>query len=92
MIGYFVSFLGITNPDAVWVKVISYIPFWTPTTMLMRIGTSSVAWWEITMSIVFMLIAIFFCTIISARIYRFGILMYGQKPGIGQLIKLARMQ
>jgi hypothetical protein len=28
----------------------------------------------------------------SARIYRFGILMYGQKPGLRQLIKLVRMQ
>jgi len=91
MVGYFVSFLGITNPDAVWVKVISYIPFWTPTTMLMRIGTSSVAWWEIALSIFIMLIAIFFCTTMSARIYRFGILMYGQKPGLGTLIKLVRM-
>jgi len=92
MVGYFVSFLGITSPDAVWVKVISYIPFWTPTTMLMRIGAGSVAWWEIALSIVIMLIAIFFCTIMSARIYRFGILMYGQKPGLGKLIKLVRMQ
>jgi len=92
MVGYFVSFLGITNPNAVWVKVISYIPFWTPTTMLMRIGTSSVAWWEIVLSTVIMLIAIFFCTTMSARIYRFGILMYGQKPGLGTLIKLVRMQ
>jgi ABC-2 type transport system permease protein len=92
MVGYFVSFVGISSPNAVWVKVISYIPFWTPTTMLMRIGTGSVAWWEIALSIVLMLIAIFFCTTISARIYRFGILMYGQKPGLGKLIKLVRMQ
>ena len=42
--------------------------------------------------IVFMLMATFLCTIISARIYRFGILMYGQKPGFRQLIKLVRMQ
>ena len=37
-------------------------------------------------------LACFFCTIMSARIYRFGILMYGQKPGLGTLIKLVRMQ
>lgn len=88
MIGYFVSFFGISSPDATWVKVISYIPFWTPTTMLMRVGVGSVAWWEIAITVVLMLLAIFICTAISARIYRFGVLMYGQKPGLGKLIKL----
>src|SRR6266851_2140509 len=38
VIGYVVSFFGVYTPDATWMKVISYIPFWTPTTMLVRIG------------------------------------------------------
>jgi ABC-2 type transport system permease protein len=71
--------------------VISYIPFWTPT-MLMRFGVSSVAWWEITITVVLMIMAIFVCTAISARIYRFGMLMYGQKPGLGKMIRLVRMK
>jgi ABC-2 type transport system permease protein len=72
--------------------VISYIPFWTPTTMLMRVGVGSVAWWEILLTVVQMIMAIFICTAISARIYRFGVLMYGQKPGLGKLIRLVRMK
>ncbi len=90
MVGYIVSFIGIYNPDATWVKVISYIPFWTPTTMLMRIGAGNVAWWEIALTIVLMIIAIFICALISARIYRYGILLYGQRPNLGQLVKLVR--
>jgi ABC-2 type transport system permease protein len=90
MVGYLVSFIGISSPDAAWVKVISYIPFWTPTTMLMRIGTGAVAWWEIALTIALMLVAIFLCAVISARIYRYGVLMYGQKPGLRQLFKLVR--
>jgi len=89
-VGYLVSFAGIYSPDAAWVKVISYIPFWTPTTMLMRIGIGAVAWWEIVMTIALMLVAIYLCAVISARIYRYGILMYGQKPGLRQLLKLVR--
>ena len=41
--GYIVSFFGIYMPDAIWIKVISYVPFWTPTTMLVRIATGGVA-------------------------------------------------
>ncbi len=91
MIGYFVSFFGIYNPDATWVKVVSYIPFWTPTTMLMRIGVGSATWWEIVLTIVIMIVSIFLCAIIAARIYRYGVLMYGQKPSMRQLFKIARM-
>ena len=90
MVGYISSFFAISSPDATWVKVISYVPFWTPTTMLMRIGVGAVAPWEIVLTIVLMIIAIFICALISARIYRFGILLYGQKPGLRQLVKLVR--
>lgn len=90
LIGYLVSFVGLSNPDAAWVKVISYIPFWTPTTMLMRIGMGIVAWWEIALTVGLMLAAISLCAVISARIYRFGVLMYGQKPGLRQLVRLVR--
>ncbi|MFL5703534.1 MAG: ABC transporter permease [Ktedonobacteraceae bacterium] len=91
-IGYIVSFFGIYTPDATWMKVISYVPFWTPTTMLVRIGVNGVAGWEIAMTIALMIVAIFACAWISARIYRFGVLMYGQRPGLGQLAKLVRMK
>jgi ABC-2 type transport system permease protein len=92
MVGYIASFVGISNPDATWVKVISYIPFWTPTTMLMRIGVGSATWWEIAITIVLMIVAIFVCAIIAARIYRYGVLMYGQKPSMLQLFKIARVK
>jgi ABC-2 type transport system permease protein len=92
VIGYVVSFFGVYTPDATWMKVISYIPFWTPTTMLVRIGANGVAWWEIPFTIVLMVVAIFVCALISARIYRYGVLMYGQRPGLGQLAKLVRMK
>jgi ABC-2 type transport system permease protein len=85
-----VSFFGIYNPDATWVKVISYVPFWTPTTMLMRIGVGSATWWEIALTIVLMIVAIFVCAVIGARIYRLGVLMYGQRPGLRQLFKMVR--
>ena len=88
MVGYFVSFFGISNPNATWIRIISYVPFWTPTTMLMRVGAGPVAPWEIALTIVLMILAVIGCMFISARIYRFGVLMYGQKPGLGQLIRM----
>ncbi|MBE3561615.1 MAG: ABC transporter permease [Ktedonobacteraceae bacterium] len=92
MIGYMASFFGPAVGEATWIKVMSLVPFWTPTMMLMRLATGTVAWWEIALSVVLMLVASFFCALLAARIYRFGILMYGQKLKFSQFFKLARAQ
>lgn len=92
LVGYMVSFFGISTPDATWIKVISYIPFWSPTTMLMRIGVGAVAWWEILLTVLLMLVATALCAMLSARIYRLGVLMYGQKSALKQLLTLVHMK
>ena len=90
-IGYLLFFLGASSPNAPWTKVLSYLPFWTPTLMLVRIALGTVAWWEIVVTVALMLVAILACTWFAARLYRYGVLMYGQRPGLGHLLKLARM-
>ena len=90
-VGYLLFFLGATSPNAAWTKVLSYLPFWTPTLMLVRIALGTVAWWEIVVTIVLMLVAILACTWVAARLYRLGVLMYGQRPGLRQLVKMVRM-
>jgi ABC-2 type transport system permease protein len=89
--GYLLFFVTASSPNATLAKVLSYVPFWTPMLMLLRIARDAVAWWEIPLSIGWLLVAIFACTWFAARLYRLGVLMYGQRPGLGQLLKLARM-
>jgi ABC-2 type transport system permease protein len=90
MIGYLASAVGgVASADTVWMKVLSFVPFWTPTVMLMRIGGGSVAWWEVLVSILVMIVFIFLCAVLAARIYRFAVLMYGQRPSIRQLFRIA---
>lgn len=91
-VGYMASFIAIYIPDATWVKVMSHIPFWTPVLMVVRARVSTVAWWEIVVSAGLMVLTIIMCTWLAARIYRFGVLMYGQKPGLGSVVKLLRKQ
>jgi ABC-2 type transport system permease protein len=90
VIGYVVSFFGIYTPNALWFRIVSYVPFWTPTTMLVRVASGGASGWEIPLTVVLMGIAIVICTYIAGRIYRYGILMYGQRPGLGKLFKLVR--
>jgi len=91
-IGYLLFFLTVATPDTTLTKVLSYIPFWTPILMLMRLAVGTVAWWEIVVTVGLMLLTILACTWFAARLYRYGVLMYGQKPGLGRVMKLAFSQ
>ncbi|HLW02486.1 MAG TPA: ABC transporter permease [Ktedonobacterales bacterium] len=89
--GYLLFFLAVSAPDATWVRVLSYIPFWTPVLMLMRLAVGAVAWWEVVVTIALMLLAILAGIWFAARLYRLGVLLYGQRPGLAALVKLVRM-
>ena len=78
--GYVLFFFTVATPDATLTKVLSYIPFWTPIFMLMRLAVGTVAWWEIVITVALMLVTILACTWFAARLYRYGVLMYGQRP------------
>ena len=75
--GYVLFFFVVATPDATVTKVLSYIPFWTPILMLMRLALGTVAWWEIVVTVALMLVTILACTWFAARLYRYGVLMYG---------------
>jgi len=89
MAGYFVSIFSLSATDTLWVKILSFVPFFTPTLMLSRAGISELDWWEVPLSIVIMLVSIIVFTWLAGRIYRAGVLMYGQKANLGRLFKLA---
>jgi ABC-2 type transport system permease protein len=89
--GYLLFYVGVASPNAALTKVLSYVPFFTSELMMVRLALGTVAWWEIVVTIALMLVAILACTWFAARLYRYGVLMYGQRPGLGQLLKLVRM-
>lgn len=77
---FYIGIFSINNPDSLMLRIASYIPFFSPTTALVRIGLGSMPWWELIISIVLLLIAIIVCGWLSAKIYRTGVLMYGKRP------------
>jgi ABC-2 type transport system permease protein len=58
--------------------------------MLARLGLGTVAWWEVVVTILLMGASIAACAWVAARLYRYGVLMYGQKPGLRQLARIIR--
>ncbi|MBE6572874.1 MAG: ABC transporter permease [Ruminococcaceae bacterium] len=75
------------NVDNTLMKICSYIPFTSPMSMFTRIAMSTVAWYEIALSIVILIGSTVGIGILAAKIYRAGVLMYGTTPKITNIIK-----
>ncbi len=81
-----ISASAIFNPNSVLVEVLSFIPLTIPAIMLLKINVIDVPAVEI-LSTIFIMIASIYITILAAsKIFRIGILSYGKKPGIKELI------
>jgi ABC-2 type transport system permease protein len=77
----------ITNPSGTTARVISLIPFCTPLIMYLRISLATPPAWEIALSIVLMVATIYAVLWVASRIYRVGILMYGKKPNLPEILR-----
>ena len=67
--------------------ICSYIPFTSPMAMFTRICMSTVAWYEIAVSIAILIGSTIGIGILSAKIYRVGVLLYGMPPKLGTILK-----
>jgi ABC-2 type transport system permease protein len=77
----------IRAPNSTMARVVSLIPFCSPLLMNFRISLTQVPAWEIWLSIVLMSATIFAILWVSSRIYRVGILMYGKKPNLPEILR-----
>ena len=74
------------NADTPFNVFLSYIPFTAPMMMFTRAIISNVSTLEIILSIIVLIVSTYFIGWLSARIYRVGILMYGEKPNFIKLM------
>ena len=75
------------SPSAVWA---SLFPLTAPLLMFLRIAMGSAHWWEIALSIGLMVATTCGLLWACARIYRVGILMYGKRPTLPEILKWIR--
>ncbi|MDX8045700.1 ABC transporter permease [Gracilibacillus sp. S3-1-1] len=74
---FIISMMGISMPDTPLVVISSFIPFFAPMTMFLRVGLLDIPFWEVGLSIAILITTIAILAIIGAKIYRGGVLMYG---------------
>ena len=67
--------------------ICSYIPFTSPMAMFTRVCMSTVAWYEIAISIAILIGSTIGIGVLSAKIYRVGVLLYGMPPKFSTIMK-----
>ncbi|HTV09472.1 MAG TPA: ABC transporter permease [Candidatus Aquilonibacter sp.] len=82
-----VVFAIVTNPDGPLAKGISFFPFCTPLIMYMRFVVGKPGALQIGISIAELIVTIAIVLWFAARIYRVGILMYGKKPNLPEIMR-----
>lgn len=86
MLGMYGSFSLMNNPDGPLGFWLSIIPFTSPVAMIARIPFGVPAW-QIALSITLLLGTTIFMIFLAGKIYRVGILMYGNKATLKELWK-----
>ncbi len=73
--------------DSTLMKICSFVPFTSPMAMFTRIAMSTVPFYEIALSIAILILSTAGIGILSAKIYRVGVLLYGTTPKISSVLK-----
>ena len=89
MFAFFAGFYSVSNPDGPLAFWGSLIPFTSPIVMMVRLPFG-IPLWEKLLSLVLLYGTFVLISIFAAKIYRVGILMYGKKPSIKEMIKWVR--
>ena len=79
--------MGEGSVDNTLMRVCSYIPFTSPMAMFTRICMSTVPWYEIAISIAILVASTVGIGVLSAKIYRVGVLLYGMPPKMSNILK-----
>jgi ABC-2 type transport system permease protein len=77
----------VRTPDAPFVVWMSMVPFFAPVLMYARIVIQTPPAWQIALSLCLLIATIAGLLILCARIYRIGILIYGKRPNLPEILK-----
>jgi ABC-2 type transport system permease protein len=90
ILSFFYMFKAARAPNDPLVVALSLFPFSTPLVMYARIVLGAAPTWQIALSIALTATTVAGVIWLCARIYRVGVLMYGKKPNLPEIIKWIR--
>ncbi|MFZ0302685.1 MAG: ABC transporter permease [Terracidiphilus sp.] len=87
---FFILPFLLRNPSAPWVVFASIFPPTAPLVMLSRMGLIAVPAWQMALSVLLLVLSIWAVLWFASRLYRIGILMYGKRATLPELLRWLR--
>lgn len=87
----FLRFL-LQDPNSLLMQVLTYFPYTAPFIAMVRLTLVSVPPYEIVLSIAILVLSIAILTKLAARIFRMGMLTYGKRVGLADVLRFIRMK
>ena len=86
---WFMSLLILFPDNPVWV-VLTIFPVTAPVAALVRLGVSDIPAWQLAASIAVLGLSIIGALLLTSRVFRTYLLMYGKRPKFGEIIQSLR--
>ncbi len=90
IIAFMLMFAIMNSPESPLAVVLSLIPFFAPILMFFRISVNAAPSSQVLLSIVLLAATIWGLIWVAGRIFRIGILMYGKRPTLPEVMKWIR--
>ena len=90
MIGFFMMFTGLTDPENSVFRMGSLVPFTSPMVMPVRVAMTDVPIGEFLLSVALLILTVVLVTWAAAKIYSIGILSTGKKPTMAEVWRWLR--
>ncbi|MBD3374273.1 hypothetical protein GF406_04490 [candidate division KSB1 bacterium] len=90
LISFMFIFPTINNPDSPLSVTMSLIPLFSPILMFLRYSVGEAPMHQVGLSFILMIITTWLFIWLTGKIFRIGILMYGKRPTMPQIIKWIR--
>ncbi|HEX7313034.1 MAG TPA: ABC transporter permease [Pyrinomonadaceae bacterium] len=90
IVGFYLAFPVIRSPNSSFAVWVSMVPFFAPITMLIRIVSQEPPLWQILLSLGLGFATVAAMLWLAGRVYRVGMLMYGKRATIPEVLKWVR--
>jgi len=90
VVGFYLAFPVIRSPNSPFAVWVSLVPFFAPITMLIRIVAAEPPAWQVAVSLCLGFATVAGMLWLAGRVYRVGMLMYGKRATIPEVLKWVR--
>ena len=88
--GYLPAVLALSGGTSTFIRVASFVPLWSPFVMMARLSVGTVEPWELGLSVGLLAATVPLVTWLAIRVFRAGVVLYGQPPTVRTFLRAVR--